>query len=121
MPPKKKQPQDHRPKQTGDDVAVFSPTPVNTYTFTWEDTEYHLPAAASAVDKVSGRALRDAYMDGEAGQMRLALTMLELVDADPGALDALYDMPGPVMLQHIAAWMEVEPVEGEPGLGESLR
>lgn len=109
MPPKK--PQDRKPK-------AVTATPVNVYAFTWNGQEFTLPAGETAVDRISGRTLRDAYMDGDEGQMRLAITMLELVDADPAALDALYDMPAKRMLEHIAEWMAMAPVEGEPSLGE---
>lgn len=114
MPPTKaKRPQDRQPK-----AVTITPTPVNVYTFTHQGKEYSLPAGETVVERVPGRAVRDAYLDGQEGQMRLGFTMLELVDADPGALDALYDMPASDMLEHVAAWMSMTPVEGEPSLGE---
>lgn len=113
--PTTKKPQDHKAK-----AVTITPTPVNVYSFDWRGQSYSLPAGETAIDRVPGRALRDAYLDGQEGQMKLALTMLELVDADPGALDALYDMPAPTMLEHVAAWMGMSTVEGEPSLGESL-
>lgn len=114
MPTTPKKPQDRKPKS----VSVTA-TPVNLYAFTWQGQDFTLPAGETAVDRIPGRALRDAYLDGEEGQMRLALTMLELVEADPMALDALYSMPAPEMLEHIAAWMSMTTVEGDPSLGES--
>lgn len=113
MPPKK--PQDRQPK-----AVTITPTPVNVYTFEHDGHTYALPAGATAVDRVPGRVLRDAYLDGEGGQLRMGFTLLELVDADPGALDALYSMPAPEMLEHVAAWLSLQTVEGEPSLGESL-
>lgn len=90
------------------------------YTFTYQDATYTLPMATDGVAKVSGRQFRDAVMGGEEGQLRLGFAMLEAVDADPAALDALYDMPAPQMLEHISGWME-KAREGEATVGESLR
>jgi hypothetical protein len=116
MPPTKaKRPTDRQPK-----AVTITPTPVNVYTFEHEGVTYSLPSGATAVPLLPGRALRDAYIDGEAGQMRLAFLMLEAIDADPAALDALYDMPAPVMLEHVQGWMSLAPVEGDASLGESL-
>jgi len=113
--PTPRKPQDHQPK-----AINVKATPVNTYVFTHDGIEYQLPSGTSVVDKVPGRLIRDAYVDGENGQMRLGFAMLELV-ADPDALDALYDMPAPVMLEHVAAWMNMDAAEGDASLGESLR
>lgn len=112
MPAKqRKLPQDHKPKATED----------TTYAFEWEGHTFHLPPAETAVSAIPGRQLRDAYMDGEEGQMRLGFSMLENVEADPGALDALYSMPAPAMLDHIAKWMETRSSETGATVGESLR
>lgn len=104
-----KQPQDRKPKRSA-----------SVYRFTWDGQSYQLPSGETAVDKVPGRALRDAYMDGEDGQMRLGFAMLENVDADPAALDALYAMPAPIMLDHLQKWMEVRADETSATVGESL-
>lgn len=116
MPTKK--PQDRMPKAA---AITVTPTPVNVYTFTWEGVEYSIQAGETAMERVPGRALRDAFLDGDEGQMRLAFTLLEYVDSDPGALDALYAMPAPMMLDHVTAWMTTATVTGEPSLGESVR
>lgn len=115
MPAAPKNPQDRKAKA----VATVTPTPVNVYAFTWQGQEHTLPAGETAAERIPGRVLRDAYLDGEDGQMRLSLRMLEAVDADPAALEALYDMPAPQMLDHIAAWMNMGTVAGDPSLGES--
>jgi len=109
--PARKKPQDHKPKAA--DAA--------TYSFEWNGTTYSLPPAETAVDKVSGKVFRDSVMDGEAGQLRLGFAMLENVEADPAALDALYEMPAPDMLDHIAAWMDVRSDETAATVGESSR
>lgn len=114
MPPTKK-PQDRKPK-----AVTVTPTTVNVYTFDHEGTTYELPSGTSVVDQVPGQFIRDAYLDGENGQMRLGFAMLELV-AEPEALAALYAMPAPRMLEHVAEWMSMPTVEGDPSLGESLR
>jgi hypothetical protein len=108
-----KTPQDHQPKAA--DAA---------YSFTVADDNgkprtYRLPPGETAVSKIPGKFLRDAYMDGDEGQMRLGFAMLEAVDADQGALDALYAMPAPEMLEHVQAWMSFKPSEEDASLGES--
>lgn len=111
IPKAAKKPADRRPKKDAPEL----------YEFTWDGSTFRLPPAESAVDKISGKSLRDAFMDGEEGQMRLGFTLLEMVDAEPGALDALYSMPAPDMLDHIQKWMELRSEEGEATVGESLR
>jgi hypothetical protein len=105
----RKVPQDHKTK--GDDKL---------YTFVWEDTTYELPPADGAVDHISGRQLRDAYMEGQEGQMRLGFAMLEHIDAE-AAVNALYDMPAPIMLDHIQAWMDTRTKPEAATVGESSR
>ena len=111
IPKGARKPTDHRPKED---------EPRN-YTFSWDGSTYVLPPPDSAVDKIPGRMLRDAYMDGDEGQMRLGFAMLEHVDTEPGTVDALYSMPAPTMLEHIQAWMELRASETEATVGESLR
>ena len=111
-PSKIKQPTDRKPKQP-DSPAI--------YEFEWNDKAYRLPPPDSAIDLVPGQVLRDAYMDGDEGQMRLGFHMLELVDTEPGTIDALYSMPAPMMLDHIQAWMELRASQEQATVGESLR
>lgn len=108
VPKGAKRPTDHKP-----------PADDDLYEFTWHDTTYRLPLATEGVDKVSGRQFRDAVMDGEEGQLRLGFAMLEAVVTDETALDALYSMPAPAMLEHVKAWM-AKAREGEATVGESL-
>lgn len=104
-----KKPQDRLPKKSA-----------NVYRFTHEGVTYTLPNAAGAVDKIPGRALRDAYLDGQDGQMRLGFMLLEHVDADSSVIDVLYDMPAPMLLEHLSAWMEVKPDDEGATVGESF-
>jgi hypothetical protein len=112
IPKTAKKPADRKPKQE-DDPA--------TYEFDWDGTHYRLPPPDSAVDQIPGKVLRDAYMDGDEGQMRLGFAMLENVAAEPGTVDALYAMPAPTMLEHIQSWMELRAGTAEATVGESLR
>jgi len=108
----RKAPQDHKAKASEEPVR---------YRFTWQEQDYELPPPQMAVDRITGQALRDAYMDGQEGQMRLGFLMLENVEAESGAVEALYSMPAPAMLDHIAAWMETRDSETGATVGESLR
>lgn len=89
-----------------------------TYTFTHDGATYHLPASSTAVPHITGKVLRDAFMDGDEGQLRLGFTLLEHVDADEGAIDALYSMPAPDMLEHVKEWMQFTAGEDDASLGE---
>lgn len=108
-----KQPQDRKHKS-------------DRYTFTVQTIEggkprrttYRLPPASDAAGKVSGRFLRDAYMGGDEGEARLAFATLEAAVTDQAALDALYAMPAPDMLDHVKAWMEFKVDEVDASLGE---
>jgi hypothetical protein len=112
MPAKaRKEPSDHKAKN--------GTAPV--YEFDWEGHTYQLPPAETAVPNMPGRLLRDAYMEGEEGQMRLGFAMLEHVDADPAAVAALYDMPAPDMLDHLQDWMKTRAEETAATVGESSR
>lgn len=111
VPKTAKQPTDHQPKED---------EPRN-YTFAWDGSTYTLPPPDSAVDLVPGQVLRDAYMDGDEGQMRLGFHMLEKVAAEPGTVEALYAMPAPMMLTHLQSWMELRASTSEATVGESLR
>jgi hypothetical protein len=115
IPKNAKRPSDRKTKQAkADDEAA-------TYGFDWNDHHYLLPPPDSAVDLIPGKVLRDAYMDGDEGQMRLGFAMLENVDTEPGTVEALYEMPAPLMLEHIQAWMELRAGTAEATVGESLR
>lgn len=106
-----KKPQDHLPKHTDDD---------DLYEFIWADTTYRLPPADRAINQIPGRTLRDAFMEGEEGQMRLGFAMLEHSDAGD-AMDALYEMPAPAMLDHLQKWMETRTRPDGATVGESSR
>ncbi len=89
------------------------------FTFEHDGETYSIPSALTKYDQVPGRLVRDAYMDGDEGEMRLGFTLLEMVDADPGALDAFYAMPAPKMLSTFREWMRFRPSEEDADLGES--
>lgn len=102
-------------------------TDQQTFTFEHETTvkgkkvtkTYGLPSAMTKYDQVPGRLIRDAYMDGDDGEMRLGFTLLELLDVDEGVLDALYSKPAPEMLDIFRDWMRFKPSEEDADLGES--
>lgn len=104
-----KQPQDRKPKA---DASV--------YTFEHDGKTYRLPNAADGVPLLRGKFLRDAFMDGEEGQLRLGFAMLEAIPDTEAARDALYAMPAPDMLAHVQAWMDASKnASGGASLGES--
>lgn len=111
-----RKPQDRKPK------AVEQPT---TFTFEHADETYALPPVESVAGLVNGRVMRDAVMDGEEGQLRLAFFMLEKLDlsnldaAEDNAdeprlktLDALYSKPAPEMLEIVQGWMKFKAPNG---------
>lgn len=93
--PAPRKPQDHKPKVSK----------VDGFPFTAAGVEYVLPFAEKALGSVSGRQLRDATIGGTEGQLALGFTMLEAVEADRAALDALYDLPAADMLVILERWM----------------
>lgn len=105
-----RKPQDRKPK------ATEAPS---EFTFDHDGATYTLPPVESVAALVPGRTMRDAVMDGEEGQLRLAFFMLELLELDPEAktLDALYEKPAPEMLGIVEAWMKFKPKTGV-SLGE---
>lgn len=105
-----KQPQDRLPKK-GDAPSE--------YTFEANGKTYSLPAAEAAANKVSGKFLRDAYLDGDEGEARLAFATLEAAVEDTETLEALYALPAGDMLDHVRAWMEFKPSKEAASLGES--
>ena len=102
-----RKPQDRKPK------AVVP----ETFTFEHEDVTYTLPPVESVAALVSGRTMRDAVMDGEEGQLRLAFFMLEKLDGAEDAIAALYSKPAPEMLELVQSWMTFKPAGGV-SLGE---
>jgi len=105
----RKAPQDHKPKA------------VDGHQFTGADGKSHkLPHPSEALALLPGRAFRDALMDGEEGQLKMAFTCLELVvDKDAGkvTLDALYDLPAPDMIEIVGTWFASADTSGAT-LGE---
>jgi hypothetical protein len=89
------------------------------FTFEHDGETYEIPSALTKYGEVPGRLVRDAYMDGDDGEMRLGFTLLEMVDADPAALEALYAKPAPEMLDVFRDWMSFRPSEEDATLGES--
>lgn len=89
------------------------------FTFEHEGKSYEIPSALTKYDEVPGELVRDAYMDGEPGEMRLGFTLLEMIDAEPGTLEALYSKPAPEMLEIFRDWMRFRPATKDATLGES--
>jgi hypothetical protein len=112
IPKAAKQPTDRKPKQAEDPP---------TYEFDYDGVTYALPPPDAAVARLPGQVLRDAYMDGDEGEMRMGFAMLENSDADPTVLAALYAMPAPEMLNHLQKWMELRASVVGATVGESLR
>ena len=93
MPPTtRKTPQDHKAKVTG-------------FTFDADGKTYTLPHPSVALANLPGRALRDAMLGDEGEQLKFGMRCIEAVDADPTALDALYSLPAPDMVDVIGRWM----------------
>lgn len=87
-------PQDRKPKKTG------------TFTFKAAGKTYTLPPASKGAEKVPGRVMRDALLDGDEGETRLGFLLLEACGAKQEAIDALYDLPAPAMLKLMGQWMQ---------------
>ena len=102
-----RKPQDRKPKAVAPE----------TFTFDHEDVTYTLPPVESVAAIVPGRTMRDAVMDGEEGQLRLAFFMLEKLEGAEDAIDALYAKPAPEMLELVQSWMTFKPAGGV-SLGE---
>jgi hypothetical protein len=102
--PAPKKPQDHLAKKA------------SGFTFDHDGTTYTLAPPSDGLAALPGRDLRDALLDGETGQMKLAFRCLELVeDIDGPALAALYAKPAPDMLQIVNAWFESADENGATG------
>jgi hypothetical protein len=78
----------------------------DSFFFRHDGKKYTLPDPAEALDRIKGRAIRDASLGGMEGQLRLGFLMLEAVEADKAALDALYDKPAAEMIELVEQWME---------------
>jgi hypothetical protein len=88
-----KQPADHKAK----------PTP---YKFEGADGKtYSLPFASKGREKITGRDMRDALMDGDAGKMKLGFLLLEACGAKVDAVDAIYDRPNNETIEILGEWM----------------
>jgi hypothetical protein len=98
------QPQDRRPAKG------------KAFTFTGKDGKKHtLPNADQAIEKLSGKVLRDAIVGGEIGQMAYMFHAVEASGATPEALDALYALPQEQTTDVLQQWSD----HGD-GLGASL-
>lgn len=106
-PRPRKAPRDHLPPHAG------------RFTFTAADgTSHTLPPPNDALGLIPGKVFRDAVMEGEQGELRLAFNALEIVGADPAELDALYALPTPRMLEVVGDWMRSRDESGAT-LGEA--
>jgi len=103
-----RKPQDRKPK------AAEEPT---EFTFEHNGETFTLPPAQTIADRVTGRMMRDAVMEGEEGQLRLSFFMLEQLEDAEEAINALYEKPGSQMLTLVEAWMKFKPKNGAT-LGE---
>ena len=88
------QPQDRQPKKNA------------PYKFIGADKKSHtLPLASKGAEKVSGRVMRDALMDGDAGELKLGFAMLEACGASEAAVNAVYDLPSAECMEILGEWM----------------
>lgn len=87
-----KQPQDRKP-------AKGAP-----YRFTAAGKSYTLPPVTAGKDALTGRDLRDASVNGEAGQLAYLFKVLEAAKPTPAALNALYDLKQSETLEILIAW-----------------
>ena len=89
------QPQDHKP-------AKGQP-----FRFTDADGKAHkLPLVSEGHARLTGRDFRDAALGGDIGQVAYLFKLLEAARPDEAALDALYAMPQPDMLEILEKWGE---------------
>lgn len=92
-------PQDRRPKKKTTTKAKLT-----KYEFTIDGETYTLPLATKGAEKLSGRVMRDAFMDDD-GEMKLGFALLEACGAAQAVVDMIYDLPAPECLKVIAGWM----------------
>lgn len=88
------------------------PRKVTKFTFDIAGKPYTLPLASKAAAKVSGRALRDAALNGQEGQIALGFQMLDACGADQATIDAILDLPGPRTVQIIEDWLALGDGDG---------
>jgi len=100
MPPTRKTPQDHKAKAS------------DGFTFDHDGKTYTLPAPSQALANLDGRALRDAVLGGQMGEIALGFRCLEAVGADQAAIDAVYAKPVTETAALIASWMQSADLSG---------
>lgn len=91
--PAPRKPQDHKAKAS------------KAFTFEHDGETYTLPPFATGVDLITGQQLRDGMLGGPEGEARMAFLMLEAVETEPGAIEALYAKQAPEMLEILGRWM----------------
>lgn len=95
--------------------ADHKPAKGTLFTFTGKDGKSHmLPLASAGAEKLSGRVMRDAFMDGTEGELRLGFTLLEVCGASQVIVDALYDLPALETMKILADWMNFGDGLGTP-------
>ena len=77
------------------------------FSFVGADGKSHtLPLASAGTEKMSGRQMRDAVMDGGGmGELKLGYAMLEACGAPQPVVDAIYDLPNEQCLTVLGEWM----------------
>lgn len=97
---KPRQPQDHKPKASAG------------FTFDHDGRTYSLPAPSQALGNLDGRALRDAMLGGQMGELQLAFRCLEAVGAEQEAVDAIYAKPVAETATIILEWLRSADLSG---------
>lgn len=92
---------------------------MSAFTFTHNGKTYRIASSESVATKIPGRYMRDVVMGVDNAEIRLGFAMLEHVEADEGAVDALYEMSAEEMMKTLKDWMNHKASEEEVGLGES--
>jgi len=95
--PEKKAPADHKPKG---------------FTFDHDGRTYTLPAPSQALANLDGRALRDALLGGQMGEIQLAFRCLEAVGADQATIDAIYAKPVAETTDVVVRWLRSADMSG---------
>lgn len=86
--------------------ADRKPAKGEPFRFTAGAKSYTLPNVTKGRTALTGRDLRDAALGGELGQLGYLLKALEAAKPSKAALDALYDMSQPDMMDVLSAWGE---------------
>src|SRR5690606_9175384 len=106
MPPRARQPQDHKPK------AVKNG---GSFTFDHDGKTYRLPSAAKYAEKseFSGGDFMDAVLKADTTtEMRMTMSVFEAAKNDiDDAYDALRTKPVNEFLQTVGEWMQASHVE----------